>query len=212
MKIKVCGMRHPENVIEISEIFPDYMGFIFYKRSKRFVGDDPEEQIFKNIPDSIEKVGVFVDEDPRKIIETAHRYQIRTVQLHGNETGDYCNMIRLAGLRIIKAFGIGRNFNFDKLTAYLDVCDFFLFDTLTEGYGGSGKKFEWDILSKYNHNKEFFLSGGIGPQDAGDLKSLVHSQIHCIDLNSRFETASGLKDPGMIRKFINEVKGFRDEL
>jgi phosphoribosylanthranilate isomerase len=212
MKIKVCGMRYPHNITEISEIYPDFIGFIFCDRSKRFVGDDPNEQIFKNVPASVEKVGVFVDEEPGKIIETAHRYRIGTVQLHGSETSEYCSTVRTSGLKIIKSFGIGRNFNFASLTPYLDVCDFFLFDTLTAGYGGSGQKFNWEILSQYDHDKRFFLSGGIGPEDAGELKTFNHQQIYCIDINSRFETAPGLKSQEMIKKFINEVNGVRDEL
>jgi phosphoribosylanthranilate isomerase len=209
MKVKVCGMRDARNVKEISEASPDFIGFIFYGGSKRFVGNEPSMHIFLNVPERTEKVAVFVNETPERVIGIAEKYRIGTIQLHGNETPHFCSMMKSSGLAVIKAFGIDTGFNFDLLVPYLDACDYFLFDMKSESLGGSGMKFNWSLLERYVYNKKFFLSGGIGSNDADLIRSFSHSQMFCIDINSRFEISPGLKDPVIVRDFINKVKNFQ---
>ena len=209
MKVKVCGMMDAGNVSKISETLPDYMGFIFYDGSKRFVGNEPSGKIFLNVPERTEKVAVFVNETPERVIRIAERYGIGTVQLHGNETPLFCSIIRSSGLRIIKAFGIDHGFNFNLLGPYLEACDYFLFDMKSERHGGSGLKFDWTLLERYDHDKKFFLSGGIGSDDADRIRSFRHKQLLGVDINSRFEISPGIKDPVIVRDFINKIKDFQ---
>ncbi len=197
------------NVREISEASPDYMGFIFYSGSKRFVGNEPCIKIFLNVPGGTEKVAVFVNETPEVVIGIAERYGIGTVQLHGNETPLFCSIIRSSGLSVIKAFGIDHHFNFKLLVPYLYVCDYFLFDMKSERHGGSGLKFDWALLERYDLDKKFFLSGGIGSDDADRIRSFTHRQLYCVDINSRFEISPGVKDPVIVRDFINKIRDFQ---
>jgi phosphoribosylanthranilate isomerase len=205
LKVKVCGMTDPYNVIEVAETLPDFMGFIFYTRSPRYVGQDPDPEIFNNVPAGILKVGVFVHEDPVSVIEIAATTGLDLVQLHGTETPDYCESLKLSGLKIIKAFGICDYTDFDIYGSYMDVCDYFLFDTRNEKYGGSGKKFNWEIIDNYRLNKPFFLSGGIGPADVLQLKGIQNEKLLAVDVNSLFETATGIKDALALKSFIEEI-------
>ncbi len=206
LKVKVCGMTDPANIKEVAEAGPDFMGFIFYPRSPRYVGQDPDPEIFSNVPAGILKVGVFVHEDPVTVIEIAAMTGLGLVQLHGTETPDYCESLKLAGLRIIKAFGICDYTDFDIYGSYMDVCDYFLFDTRNEKYGGSGKKFNWKIIDNYRLDKPFFLSGGIGPEDVVEITGIQNEKLMAVDVNSRFETATGIKDARTLKRFIEEIK------
>jgi len=209
MKVKVCGMLDAGNLSKISDALPDFMGFIFYCGSKRFVGNEPGMQIFLNVPEGTEKVAVFVNETPGGVIGIADKYGFGAVQLHGNETPMFCSIVRSSGLGVIKAFGIDHSFNFNLLGPYLEVCDYFLFDMKSERHGGSGLKFDWTLLERYDHDKKFFLSGGIGPDDAERIRSFTHRQLFGVDINSRFETSPGMKDPVIVRDFINKIKDFQ---
>ena len=151
MKIKVCGMKYPDNIREVAKLQPDYLGFIFYEKSKRFVLNPQsmsEPAIFReafNIQHSsfnIKKVGVFVDEPIKNVIRLATEYEMDMIQLHGMETPEYCENLKLLDFKIIKAFGIDDTFDFWSLAEYKDHCDYFLFDTKSNEYGGTGKKFE----------------------------------------------------------------------
>jgi phosphoribosylanthranilate isomerase len=206
LKVKVCGMTDRINVKDVASTGPDFMGFIFYPRSPRYVGHDPDPAIFSNVPAGIRKVGVFVHEDPINVIEIAAMTGLDYVQLHGTETSDYCESLKLSGLKIIKAFGICDYTDFDIYRSHLDVCDYFLFDTRSEKHGGSGRKFNCDILDSYDLNKPFFISGGIGPSDATQILSIKNPQFFGADLNSRFEISPGIKDAGALKGFIDEIK------
>jgi phosphoribosylanthranilate isomerase len=206
LKVKVCGMTDPANIKEVAEAGPDFMGFIFYPKSPRFVGKDPGPEIFDNVPADILKVGVFVHEDPVTVIEIAAMTGLDLVQLHGTETPDYCESLKLSGLKIIKAFGICDYTDFDIYASFMDVCDYFLFDTRNEKYGGSGKKFNWEIVAGYKLDKPFFLSGGIGPADAIQLKGIQNEKLMAVDVNSLFETSTGIKDARALKSFIEEIK------
>jgi phosphoribosylanthranilate isomerase len=206
LKVKVCGMTNPANVKEVAEAGPDFMGFIFYPRSPWYVGQDPNPELFNNVPAGILKVGVFVNEDPVTVIEIAAMNGLDLVQLHGTETPDYCESLKLSGVKIIKAFGICDYTDFDIYGSYIDVCDYFLFDTRNEKYGGSGEKFNWEIVAAYKLDKPFFVSGGIGPDDAMQLKGIQNEKLMAVDVNIRFETATGIKDALALKSFIQEIQ------
>jgi phosphoribosylanthranilate isomerase len=225
MKIKVCGMKYIENIQDVVALQPDYLGFIFYEKSKRnFEGIIPE------LPKSIKKTGVFVNEYPEVLISLVEEYRLDAIQLHGDESLKYVTELKrqLAERRdlfieenkhqrkkknkhfiadekveIIKAFGIKDAFNFDDLKPYLDVVDFFLFDTKGKERGGNGVKFDWAILEKYPFEKPFFLSGGIGLQDMDEIQKIINSDllIYALDVNSKFESAPGKKNVKELKKF-----------
>jgi phosphoribosylanthranilate isomerase len=212
LKIKVCGMTDQDNLKEILKIMPDYIGFIFYPGSPRYVGDTAGILLFSNIPVNISKTGVFVNEDTETVIEKSRKYRLNAIQLHGDESAEYCRIIHAAGLTIIKAFGISVDFDFSVLDSYMDTCDLFLFDTLTAGKGGSGEKYNWDLLDRYDGDKPFFLSGGIDPGDAESIKRIKNKHLYGIDVNSRFETSQGIKDRKKLEAFIKIIKKQDDEL
>lgn len=199
VKLKICGMKFPENIAKISSIDPAYMGFIFYPASKRFLADlDPD--LVKAIPRKIKTTGVFVNEELTVVKERIVRYGLQAVQLHGNESPEYC--ASLSGTaEVIKAFGIDDQFNFNILERYVDTVDYFLFDTPTPGYGGSGKTFSWQLLEKYKLSKPYFLSGGIGMDQLPDLQQLSQPLCYAIDVNSRFEDSPGWKDETLLKLF-----------
>lgn len=206
IRVKVCGMNNPGNVKEIAELKPDIMGFLFFAESPRFVGHEPEMELFNNVPPDIKKSGVFYNEDNHKILELSIRTGLDMIQLHGNESPITCLQLKSSGLAVVKAFNIDSDFHFDALKQYMAVCDYFLFDTRTEIPGGSGKKFAWEKLKEYNLDKPFFLSGGISPDDAAEIKSIGNRGLFAVDINSRFETSPGIKDAVRVKTFINELK------
>jgi len=192
MKIKVCGLRDAENIKAVSALGPDYMGFIFYNKSARFVGNIAAE-ILDAIPAHINKTAVFVDENAKTISALIDKYNFDFVQLHGNETPAFCKSLRDQAV-VIKAFGVNKNFDFSQLTKYKNKVDLFLFDTKTDLHGGSGKSFDWSILDKYDMEIPFLLSGGLGLDNLEEVKKMTHPQFYGVDLNSKFETSPGVKD------------------
>ena len=199
-------MRNIENVKELVRINPDYIGFIFYPDSKRFVGDNPDISLFNSIPENIKKVGVFVNYTKDSIIENTDKYKLDLVQLHGNESSEFCKELKSQiDAKIIKAFSVDEKFDFQTLNEYKSVCDYFLFDTKTESYGGSGKQFDWNILTKYDNEIPFILSGGIDLEHSKKIRELKNLNIHAIDINSRFEIEPGIKNIDKIKQFKNEL-------
>lgn len=203
LKIKVCGMKFPENRQLVEQLGVDYLGFIFYPPSKRYAGDSPGDELFKT---TIPKVGVFVNEKTDIILAAAEKFELSVIQLHGQETPGECRKLQAYGLKIIKAFNIFRNFNFDKTSEYEEITNFFLFDAQTDLPGGSGKKFDWQVLESYNGKTPFFLSGGITPEDAGTIKKITHPRLAGVDLNSGFEDSPGRKNTEKLKQFINSIK------
>jgi phosphoribosylanthranilate isomerase len=206
LKIKVCGMRDPENISGVVAALPDYLGFIFFPKSKRFVGLEPSPEMLAEIPDSVKKVGVFVDESPEKVFEISKNWKLDVVQLHGDESPGYCRQIQDSGITVFKAFSIDESFDFATLNPYSGVCDYFLFDTKGLLPGGTGKKFNWQLLENYSGNVPFFLSGGIGPDDLEAIQNFKHLRWRGIDVNSGFEISPALKDVEKVRKFIAEIR------
>jgi phosphoribosylanthranilate isomerase len=213
IKIKVCGMRNPSNIEELVKLNPDYIGFIFYPKSKRYIGTSLPEEIWSIIPASIPKVGVFVDESIDNIIELIGKIRLDIVQLHGNELPEYCSKLKDLNVPVIKAFSISTDFDFTDVRHYEDVCHHFLFDTASVLRGGSGLKFDWRKLEQYEGNKPFFLSGGIGPEEVERIMEIKHPGIYGVDVNSGFEVEPGIKDISKLRSFMDRLRnenGFRD--
>lgn len=192
---KVCGMRDPENIREVSDLGPDYMGFIFYDRSPRFVGAD---FVLPKLPESIRKVGVFVNEEPALLLYDAKSYGLDWVQLSGNESPETCDKIKSEGLGVIKVFHVGEGFDFSTTSAYESSADLFLFDTKTDQFGGSGQSFEWSVLRKYKGDKPFLLAGGLRADNISSALQLDHPLLHGFDFNSGVESQPGLKNLGKI--------------
>jgi len=195
-------MRAAANILEVASLQPDYMGFIFYEKSKRFVGDD--FSVPENFPSSIKRVGVFVNEKPAAILNQITKHNLDFVQLHGDETSDDCKTLK-SKAGVIKVFSIGSEFDFDITERFQPYSDFFLFDTQSEGYGGSGNSFDWSLLKKYDQRIPFFLSGGLSPDKARDIKRLEGMNLHAIDVNSGAEVAPGLKEVEKIRAIKNVI-------
>jgi len=199
-------MRNPENVSGVVAALPDYLGFIFYPKSKRFVGFEPLPEVLSAILDSVKKAGVFVDEAPEKVLEIYRNWNLNVIQLHGNETPEYCQQIQDSGITVFKAFSVDERFDFNSLSAFSGVCNYFLFDTKGQLPGGTGQKFNWQLLENYKGNVPFFLSGGI---DSGDLEvvlSFSHPQLFGIDINSGFEISPALKDVEKVKTFISGMR------
>ena len=200
MKLKVCGMKFSENIREIESLKPDFMGFIFYKKSKRFFN---ESKLILN--DKINRVGVFVNQEINEVIDNIKKYKLDYVQLHGEEDVRYCLSIKSI-CKVIKVFKIDDTFNFDKVKKFENVSDYYLFDTKTNLHGGSGKKFNWEILKNYNSKKYFFLSGGISENDIEEIKKIRKIYpIIGIDINSKFELPNLKKDRDKIKSLIDKI-------
>ena len=206
MKVKVCGMKYSDNISQISELGLDYMGFIFYKKSSRYVNDILIEDELKKLPRSIKKVGVFVNETISEIETVSKKYKLDYIQLHGDESPLFCKELKEKNLKIIKAFQIDGTFDFSMLNEYIGNVDYFLFDTKSKGYGGSGEKYNWGLLSNYDNKTPFFLSGGINEKDISEIKKLKTLNIEAIDINSCFEISPALKNIPKVSKFIKRVK------
>lgn len=206
MKIKICGLRYESNIRLISALLPDMIGFIFYPQSERFVGRTLNPDVLGQLPRSVLKVGVFVNQDVDRVLSTAKKYHLEAVQLHGNESGEYCRHIRDSGYKIIKAIPVSNKLDQARLLSYTDNVDYFLFDTATRDYGGSGKTFNWDILKDYGLNTPFFLSGGLGNDNLEKILQLSHPQFYGIDANSKLESRPGFKNSRQTLTFINKIR------
>ena len=193
-------MREAENIREVEQLKVDMIGFIFYPKSPRCLYELPAY-----MPVKAKRVGVFVNEDKKEIEIFADRFSLDYIQLHGNESPEYCHSLRSTGLRLIKAFSIARRKDFENTEAYEKSCDYFLFDTKCEQHGGSGNQFDWTMLNSYKGKKPFLLSGGINPYSAPTLKELRHPQLAGFDLNSRFETKPGLKEVERLKFFLEQL-------
>ncbi len=209
MIIKVCGMREPRNVREVAALDIDWIGFIFYERSKRFVGQDPagpgatDDDATRS---ATKRVGVFVNATIESMMEKASAYGLDYLQLHGDESPETCHALQKRGYALIKAFPIASKEDFGKTKEYEGRVDYFLFDTKCESYGGSGRQFDWSILAGYEGETPFLLSGGIHPGSAEAIRGLRHPRLAGIDLNSGFEIEPGLKDVDKLKKFIQQIQ------
>ncbi len=204
MKLKVCGMKYPDNIEHVAALQPDYLGFIFYEKSARhFKGDIPK------LPNTIKKVGVFVDAAFEEVIEKINTHHLQAVQLHGNESPEYCRKLISEDIQVIKVFSVKDNFDFSVLKPYESICDFYLFDTKGKLPGGNGYTFDWSVLKKYPSTKPYFLSGGIGLNQVETIKSFFNKEeskyCYAIDVNSKFEIEPGLKNIEKLKEFKSQL-------
>ena len=234
MIVKVCGMRDAQNIRDVVEAGADWIGLIFWSESKRFVsqirgrggllpdyssfgkaesGGDESGEVAANRPKPVKRVGVFVDDMPQTILTRVVNYKLDVVQLHGDESPVMIDNLRCTldpdirpGIEIMKTISIGEASDFAKCEPYIGHVDYFLFDTKCDGKGGSGRQFDWQMLSNYQFDVPFILSGGIGPDDAVRIKALNHPQLLGVDVNSRFETEPAMKDAALVKRFITELK------
>ena len=197
MKLKVCGMREPENVQEVLRIEPDLMGFIFYEQSERFVGDAVPDFAAET---DCKRVGVFVNESLEGLTQKYRKHNLDLVQLHGDETVEYVEQLHGKGVPAMKVFRISDSIDNQLMTRFAPYCDYFLFDTKVDGYGGSGQKFDWKLLGDYAVDVPFFLSGGINLEDLEEITKMQLPMMAGIDVNSRFEIEPGLKDISKLEK------------
>jgi phosphoribosylanthranilate isomerase len=210
MRIKVCGMTQIDQVEQLPGIGATFAGFIFYPKSSRYVFRHLTSAQIKKI-NIINKVGVFVNASIEEVLLMVDECRLQMVQLHGDESPKYCE--RLADyVSVVKAFRLADNDSIDwMIRPYMDVCDMFMFDTMGAGYGGTGKKFDWNILKGTSIGKPFFLSGGIQPEDTSALIEFTHESVakemFAIDINSKFESSPGVKDLDKVEKFVKDVKG-----
>ena len=191
-------MRNAENIRKVEAMGIDLMGFIFWSKSKRYVGERPSY-----LPTNCKRVGVFVDEDIEQVKRIADEYELDFIQLHGHESPEYIRL--LDNRKIIKAFNIATTGDFALTEAYEGVANYFLFDTKGKSIGGNGEKFDWSLLSTYDGNTPFLLSGGIGSDDAEKVKNIRHPKCIGIDLNSRFEITPGIKDINKLKQFLEQL-------
>ena len=205
VKLKICGMKYPDNILEVGSLLPDYMGFIFWEQSARYF--DGEIPI---LPKSIKKTGVFVNASQEEIISKITKYDLQAVQLHGHESVAFCKELKEHfgnAIEIIKVFSVDSAFDFDQLEPFETVCDYFLFDTKGKLPGGNGTTFDWKVLENYSSKKPFFLSGGIGVDEIDLVNEIlkIDLPLFAIDLNSKFEIEPGLKNPKLLSSFKQKI-------
>ena len=203
MKFKVCGLFNDKNIQEVTELNPDYIGHIFWRKSVRYVENSTPE-----LKKGIKKTGVFFNSNIENIYDKIESHGLSCVQLHGEESPQICKQIKDNGIEVIKSFRIDDYFDYNILNKYEDYCDLFLFDSKSELPGGTGKSFNWENLIKYDLKKEFFISGGIGLHSVDSLFELfkMNLPIYGVDVNSKFENENHLKKIDELKTFIQIVK------
>lgn len=202
LKVKVCGMKHLDNIGALLRLKPDMIGFIFYEKSPRFVHKVPKGIDYGET----KKVGVFVNEKVKSILDFAQQYSLDYIQLHGSESPKKCSEIKKSGFYVIKAFSVDDDFDFRKTRLYESVCDLFLFDTKGAQPGGNGKVFDWEVLNNYEGDVPFLLSGGISNGMQNEVLKIKHPQLIGVDVNSGFEIAPGLKNIRELQNFIYDLR------
>ena len=208
MNIKVCGLTELKQLQQLDGLDVDFAGLIFYPESPRYVAGKISGKDLKRADLDLKKVGVFVNPEMIEVLDAIDEYGLDVVQLHGDEDPSMCEDLS-AEVEVIKAFRISGEEDIDALVAPYDaVCDYYLFDTggLKESFGGTGRQFDWSLLSKARIEKPFFLSGGIGVEDAAKVKAFRHPDFFGVDINSRFETTPGVKDMARVLQFKVSLK------
>lgn len=203
MIIKVCGLKYPDNIKAVAKLPIDMLGFIFYEKSPRSAKGMPPIPEVKQL-----KTGVFVNSAFDYVMETVREYGLDCVQLHGNESPGDCLRFKAEGLRVMKAFGVAAAADLEACGPYEGCCDLFVFDSKTQAFGGSGRSFDHSLLNAYRGKTPFLLSGGISVEAAGGLFQSAHPMLAGFDLNSRFETSPGIKDPVKVKRFVELISGY----
>jgi len=208
-KVKICGITNLEDARFTAGALADYLGFIFYEKSPRYIEPAKAGAIINWI-EGPETVGVFVNEALDDLNRVARQTGIDMVQLHGNESADYCQLVEKP---VIKVFHIKQNMNAQKLAdtvePYLDIVDYLLFDTSSETqWGGTGKRFDWTIMKNLNQDKPFFLSGGLHTENVRE--GILTTRPFAVDLSSGVEKVPGIKDFKKIESFFDEMRDIWD--
>lgn len=203
-------MRQSENIQQLLRLEPDYMGFIFFPGSKRFA-PDLDKDLLKEFPETTKKIGVFVNSSIQEVKEKVRQYRLDYVQLHGDESVEYVGELFAIGIKVIKVFSVGQEFDFGRLKPYKGLVDFFLFDTKGKERGGNGEAFNWEVLNDYPYQVPYFLSGGI---DLKNIENIAHLKVqpYAIDVNSKFELEPGMKDIELIQELKNQLSPLRGNI
>lgn len=199
-------MRDAANIEALVALKPDFMGFIFYDKSPRYVGNLLDADLLNSFPKNIKKVGVFVNATIDTIVQNVRKYHLDYVQLHGNEKPDFCRNLKLKGVNIIKAFSVDNDFIFNQLNNYKPHVEYFLFDAKGDNHGGNGVQFDWSVLKKYDNEKPFFLAGGIDLESVETAMNLYGLKIYALDVNSKFEIEPALKDIEKLKELISKIR------
>ncbi|WP_245747520.1 phosphoribosylanthranilate isomerase [Parapedobacter koreensis] len=197
-------MKFPENIGAVLALQPDYIGFIFHAASKRFAGALDATWV-AGLQSRAKKTGVFVNADLDQVRAAIGQYHFEAVQLHGDESAEYCAGLHDLDVEIIKAFGIGEGFDWAVLNDYEAVADYYLFDTKSTGYGGTGTRFDWRLLDGYRSDKPFFLSGGLSAENIQDALHLGDDRLYALDLNSKFEIEPGVKNIELLKRTLQTM-------
>lgn len=197
-------MTDIDNISKILFLEPDFLGFIFYPKSPRYVVGKLKPEMLSIIPESVKRVGVFVNSSEAEMRQTASTYGLKVIQLHGEEKPTVCKRLREEGFEVIKAFSIESEQDFEKVWEYTEHVDYFLFDTKTPGYGGSGQEFDWQLILRQPIRKPWFLSGGISNDN---IAAAAQTGAAVLDLNSKFETAPGMKDYDKLSDALSSIRG-----
>lgn len=203
LKIKVCGMKDLDNMLDLIKLPIDYMGLIFYEKSKRYVS--ALDAHFIKAIQGIKKIGVFVNANEDEILQKITDYGLSGIQLHGQEDPNFCQRLKSQDILVIKSFGIDENFDWQSLAAYESAVDYFLFDTKTISHGGSGIQFDWDLLKNYQLKKPYFLSGGLSAENITDVSHISDPRLYGLDLNSKFEFKSGIKNVELLEQTLKNL-------
>lgn len=202
--IKICGMRDPDNIAQVASFDPDYLGFIAYPDSPRFIGDD--FRMPATLPPSIQRVGVFVNDTTKNILQKTRTIGFNYVQLHGNETQDQCMELKDHGIRVIKVFSVDDAFDFASTKPFVSAVDYFLFDTKGLYFGGNAKIFNWEVLNQYDQEVPFFLSGGLSAENVAHVSSIKGMNIHALDINSGVEERPGMKSTEKLKALLTNLR------
>lgn len=202
LRLKVCGLNNEENIRRISSLEPDYIGLNFYWKSKRFVTKDFNISNTENV----QLVGVFVNDGLQRIFDLSKKYTLNYIQLHGDESPEFCECLLLHDLKIIKVFRVDEKFSFKEVEPFLGKADFFLFDAAGKDYGGNGKAFNWDILKKYPYDTPYFLAGGLNPENVNEVLNTDLPMLYGLDVNSGYELEPGIKDEKKIKELLKKIR------
>lgn len=208
MKIKVCGMRVASNIKALAALDIDFIGFVFYSKSLRKVETLPVLEL----PKTVQRVGVFVNASIEQIEQRAREFSLDYIQLHGDESPEFCKALKEKGYRLVKAFAVDAAFDFKTLDAYEASCAYFLLDAKGKAYGGNGIQFDWRVLDQYTSQKPFFLSGGIDLESLASILNLKLPQLYGIDVNSKFELAPAVKEIPKLKELVKKIKIHHNEL
>lgn len=202
IKIKICGITNKKDALDAAELGVDMLGFICYKKSKRYVEPKIIRDIVNELPPGIAKVGVFVDEDAGKVLEIAEDCAFDILQFHGDESPEYCARFK-DSYKIIKAFRIKDKDSLKNINNY-DV-DYYLLDAHSDNAkGGTGLSFDWKLIESYEILKPVILSGGLNPENV--TRAIQSVAPYGVDVSTGVEKQPGRKDLVLLKKFVEKVR------